>query len=170
MLIKFWYRHNCRDFNMKYENVNSMRSGELFWILNLCRGEHKGTFFMSDVVGLCPLTHCYNYHNVPRSPWTTPNSGHWWTKWAPGWGYIPATGGGEEDTLWWCPNIPRIIWRVSYPWHLIGRGKILHKWSLVYWHTVRGCPPLLSGLMKYSPDAMSIFSSRIQQGPIYKPF
>ena len=42
MLIKFCYRHNCRDFNMKYENVNSMRSGEHFWILNLCRGEHKG--------------------------------------------------------------------------------------------------------------------------------
>ena len=24
---------------------------------------------------------------------------HWWTEWAPAWGYIPATGAGEEDTL-----------------------------------------------------------------------
>ena len=24
---------------------------------------------------------------------------YWWTKWAPAWGYIPATGVGEEDTL-----------------------------------------------------------------------
>ena len=31
----------------------------------------------------------------------------------------------------WCPNIPRIIWKVSYSWRLIGQGMILHKWSLV---------------------------------------
>ena len=24
---------------------------------------------------------------------------HWWTEWAPAWGYIPATGAGEGDTL-----------------------------------------------------------------------
>ena len=33
----------------------------------------------------------------------TPSEGgllsHWWTEWAPAWGYIPATGAGEEDTL-----------------------------------------------------------------------
>ena len=88
---------------------------------------------------------------------------HWWTEWARAWGYIPATGAGEEDTLWRCLNIPRISWTVSYPCHLIGRGTILHKWSLLYWHTVRGCPPLPSGLMKYSPQATSVFSSRIHQ-------
>ena len=88
---------------------------------------------------------------------------HWWTEWAPALGYIPATGAGEEDTLWRCPNMLRIIWRVSYPCHLIGWGMILHKCSLLFWHTVRGCPPLLSGLMKCSPKAMSIFASRIQQ-------
>ena len=89
--------------------------------------------------------------------------GHWWTEWAPAWGYIPATGAGEEDTLWRCPNIPRIIWRVSYPCHLIGQGMILHKWSFTFWPTVRGCPPLPSELTKYSPQAMSVFSSRIHQ-------
>ena len=34
---------------------------------------------------------------------------HWWTNWAPAWGYIPTRVTGEEDTLWWCPNLPRII-------------------------------------------------------------
>ena len=85
--------------------------------------------------------------------------GHWWTEWAPAWGYIP----GEEDTLWRCPNIPRIIWTVSYSCHLIGQGMILHKWSFTFWPTVRGCPPLPSELTKYSPQAMSVFSSRIHQ-------
>ena len=88
---------------------------------------------------------------------------YWWTKWVPAWGYIPAIGAGEEDTLWRCPNIPRIIWRVSYPCHLIGQGMILHKWSFTFWPTVRGCPPLPSELTKYSPQAMSVFSSRIHQ-------
>ena len=27
------------------------------------------------------------------------NIRHWWTEWAPAWGYIPARGAGEEDTL-----------------------------------------------------------------------
>ena len=36
-------------------------------------------------------------------------AGRWWTEGAPAWGYIPVTGAGEEDTLPWCPNIPRII-------------------------------------------------------------
>ena len=57
---------------------------------------------------------------------------HWWTEWAPAWGYIPATGAGEEDTLPWGPNIPRIICLVHYPFCIIGK-MILHKWSLVYW-------------------------------------
>ena len=39
----------------------------------------------------------------------------------------------------------------------------LYKWSLVFGLTDRGCPPLLSGLMKYSPQAMTFLSSRIQQ-------
>ena len=91
------------------------------------------------------------------------NAVHWWTEWAPAWGYIPATGVGEEDTLWRYPNIPRIIWTVSYSCHLIGQGMILHKWSFTFWPTVRGCPPLPSELTKYSPQAMSVFSSRIHQ-------
>ena len=40
--------------------------------------------------------------------------------------------------------------------------------SLIYWHAVRGCPPLPSGLMKYSPRAMSIFSPRIHQCIVFK--
>ena len=35
--------------------------------------------------------------------------GHWWTEWAPAWGYTPATGAGEGDTLQWCLNILRIV-------------------------------------------------------------
>ena len=108
-----------------------------------------------------------NYISVysPTCPvhWWTLLTAHCWTEWEPVWSYIPATGAGEEDTLWRCPNIPRIIWTVSYPCHLIGRGTILQKWSLVFWHTVQGCPPLPSGRMKYNPGAMSVFSSRIQQ-------
>ena len=30
---------------------------------------------------------------------STTDRPHWWTGWAPAWGYIPATGAGEEDTL-----------------------------------------------------------------------
>ena len=91
---------------------------------------------------------------------------HWWTEWAPAWGYIPATGAEEEDTLWRCPNISRIIWQVSYPCLLIGQGMILHKWSLVYWGTVRGCPPLPSRLMKYSLRGYVRFLLKNQPGPI----
>ena len=42
--------------------------------------------------------------------------------------------------------------------------------QMILWHTIRGCPPLPSGLMKYSPQAMSVFPSRIQEWAVPEGF
>ena len=65
--------------------------------VSLARPVHRAAPVRAHPMCTAPLLNPSSVFNSLSAGCGTPL--HWWTEWAPAWGYIPAKGAGEEDTL-----------------------------------------------------------------------